>query len=272
MGREMVLRVLGPVRVRAGGAWLAPATPQLRLVAGLMALRIGQVVPVDELVDTMWDTQPPKSARASLQSLVTRLRQLLKDVPGAALPRCGDGYQLVGEHDLVDAHRFRSLGRSAREADGPAAIALFDAAMALWNGPVLADAADTVRVRTIRHGLAEERLSMLQDRLACMLACGQDRAVAAELPAALARYPLNERLAGMLMAALYRSGQRAGALEEFRQIRGRLAAELGVEPGPELQRLHQRILAGDVGPSGPGGSGGRRSRRAARTRPAPPPP
>ena len=97
---------------------------------------------------------------------------------------------------------------------------------------------------------------MLQDRLACMLACGQDRAVAAELPAALARYPLNERLAGMLMAALYRSGQRAGALEEFRQIRGRLAAELGVEPGPELQRLHQRILAGDVGLSGPDGPGG----------------
>ena len=256
MGREIVLRVLGPVRVRCGGAWLAPATPQLRLVAGLMALRVGQVVPVDELVDTMWDTEPPKSARGSLQSLVTRLRQLLKEVPGAALSRCGDGYQLVLEHDLVDAHRFRSLGRSAREAGGPAAITLFDAAMALWNGPVLADAADTVRVRTIRHGLAEERLSMLQDRLACMLACGQERAAAAELPVALARYPLNERLAGMLMAALYRSGQRADALEEFRQIRGRLAAELGVEPGPELQRLHQRILAGDAGLSGPDGPGG----------------
>jgi DNA-binding SARP family transcriptional activator/Tfp pilus assembly protein PilF len=254
MGRDIVLRVLGPVRLRAGGAWLAPATPQLRLVAGLMALRIEQVVPMDELVDTIWDTEPPKSARASLQSLVTRLRQLLKQVPGAALPRCGDGYQLVLGHDLVDAHRFRSLGRSARETGGPAAIALFDAAMALWNGPVLADAADTARVRTIRHGLAEERLSMLQDRLACMLACGQERAAAAELPAALARHPLNERLAGMHMAALYRSGQRAGALEEFRQIRGRLAAELGVEPGPELQRLHQRILAGDedlAGPEGP---------------------
>jgi hypothetical protein len=120
------------------------------------------------------------------------------------------------------------------------------------------------RVRTIRHGLAEERLSVLQDRLACMLACGQERAAAAELPAALARYPLNERLAGMLMAVLYRSGQRADALEEFRQIRGRLAAELGVEPGPELQRLHQRILAGDSGltapevlpgPAEPGGFG-----------------
>ena len=118
MGREIVLRVLGPVRVRCGGAWLAPATPQLRLVAGLMALRVGQVVPVDELVDTMWDAQPPKSARASLQSLVTRLRQLLKEVPGAALSRCGDGYQLVLEHDLVDELRLMVfptlLGRGKR--------------------------------------------------------------------------------------------------------------------------------------------------------------
>jgi DNA-binding SARP family transcriptional activator/tetratricopeptide (TPR) repeat protein len=256
MGREIVLRVLGPVRVRAGGAWLAPATPQLRLVAGLMALRIGQVVPVDELVDTIWDTHPPRSARASLQSLVTRLRQLLTQTPGAELPRCGDGYQLMLEHDLVDAHRFRALGRSARETEGPDAIPLFDAAMALWNGPVLADAADTARVRTIRHGMAEERLSMLQDRLACMLACGQERAAAAELPVALARYPLNERLAGMLMATQYWAGQRADALEEFRRIRGRLATELGVEPGPELQRLHQRILAGDTGVAGPVRPGG----------------
>jgi DNA-binding SARP family transcriptional activator/tetratricopeptide (TPR) repeat protein len=247
MGRDIVLRVLGPVRIRAGGTWLAPATPQLRLVTGLMALRIEQVVPVDELVDTIWDTAPPKSARASLHTLVARLRHLLKQVPGAALPRCGDGYQLQLERDWVDADRFRSLGRSARATDGPAAISLFDAALALWNGPVLADAAGTARVKAIRQGLAEEHLSMVQDRLACLLACGEERAAAAELPAALARHPLNERLAGMLMTTFYRSGQRADALGVFRQIRTSLAAELGVEPSGELQHLHQRILAGDVG-------------------------
>src|ERR1700722_9767478 len=89
-----------------------------------------------------------------------------------------------------------------------------------------------------------------------MLACGREREAAAELPAALARHPLNERLAGMLMATWYRSGQRAEALAVFRQIRGRLVAELGVEPGAELQLLHQRTLAGDVGQS-PAAIGGR---------------
>ena len=164
-----------------------------------------------------------------------------------SLTRVGDGYLLEFDQDLVDAERSRALGRAARAADGAAAIPLFDAALALWNGPALADAPDTERVTAIRHGLAEERLSMLQDRLACMLACGREREAAAELPAALARHPLNERLAGMLMATWYRAGQRAEALAVFRQIRGRLVAELGVEPGAELQLLHQRILAGDVG-------------------------
>ncbi len=256
MGRDIVVRVLGPVRLRAGDTWQVPASPQLRLVLGLMALRIGQVVPVAELVDAIWEDEPPRSARASLQALMTRLRRLLKPLPGAALTRCGDGYLLEFDQDLVDAERSRSLGRAARAAEGAAAIALFDAALALWNGPALADAPDTERVTAIRHGLAEERLSMLQDRLACMLACGREREAAAELPAALARYPLNERLAGMLMATWYLSGQRAEALAVFRQIRGRLVAELGVEPGAELQLLHQRILAGDVGQQ-PAAAGGR---------------
>src|SRR5215472_15413200 len=255
------MRVLGPVRLLVDDAWVVPATPQLRLVMGLMSLRIGQVVPVEELADAIWEAEPPRSARASLQSLMTRLRYLLRELPAASLTRVGDGYLLELDRDHVDAERFRSLGRSGRAADGPAAIPLFDAALALWNGPALADARDTQRVRAIRHGLAEEHLSVLQDRLACMLGCGREREAAAELPAALARYPLNERLAGMLMASLYRSGQRADALSVFRQTRSHLVAELGVEPAAELQLLHQRILAGDASltapPPRPGRAGGR---------------
>lgn len=244
--REIVLRTLGPVRVRAGDAWLAPATAQLRLLAGLVALQAGHVVPVEELIDGIWDDKPPRSARASLQSLVTQLRHLLEQGPGTALTRCGGGYVLELASDRVDAGKFRSFGRAARVADEPGAIALFDAALALWNGPALADTTETSRVRAIRQGLDREFMSVVQDRLACMLACGQPHHAAAELPAAVARYPLNERLAGLLMVSLYQSGRRAEALKVFRQIRRKLATELGVEPGPELQRLHQQILSGDA--------------------------
>jgi DNA-binding SARP family transcriptional activator/tetratricopeptide (TPR) repeat protein len=250
LDREIELRVLGPVRIRAGDAWLGPARPQLRLLAGLLALRAGHVVPVEELIDEIWDDKPPRSARASLQSLVTQLRHLLEQGPGAVLARSGDGYRLELDSARVDVGKFRALARAARAADGLPAIALFDAALALWDGPVLADAADTARAKAIRQGLDREFMSVLQDRLACMLACGRVRDAVAELPDAVARYPLNERLASLLMVSLHKSGQRADALRIFRQIRRRLAAELGVEPGAELQGLHRQILAGGASLTG----------------------
>jgi DNA-binding SARP family transcriptional activator len=249
--REIVLRILGPVRARAGDTWLEPGPPQLRLLLGVLAWRSGLVVPVGELIDDIWGPSPPRSARASLQTLVTRLRHLLERVPGTALARCGDGYRIdLDDEDEVDLGRFRALGRSARAADGPAAVGLFDAALALWHGPALADVPDTATVKAIRQGLAGEHLAAAQERLACLLGCGRLPEAAAELPAAAARYPLDERIAGMLMVSLYQSGRRADALQAFRELRRGLAAELGVEPGPELQRLHQRVLSGDASLAG----------------------
>lgn len=245
----VVLRILGPVRVLTADGWSAPCSAQLRLLIGLLAWQGGRVVPVEELIDGIWGSGPPRSARASLQSLVTRLRHLLEQVPEAALARCGDGYRMELAEGAVDVDRFRSLSRRARSASGPAAIELFDAALALWQGKALADVCDTDEVRTIRQGLSREHMSAVQARLACLLECGRLGEAAAELPEAAARYPLDEGIAGMLMTTLFRSGQRADALRVFRQLRLRLDIELGVEPGSELQRLHQRILSGDAQPA-----------------------
>ncbi len=100
-----------------------------------MALRIGQVVPVAELVDAIWEAEPPRSARASLQALMTRLRQLLKPLPDAVLTRVGDGYLLEFDQDLIDAERSRALGRAARAADGDIYSAIGNKAMAkaVWR-------------------------------------------------------------------------------------------------------------------------------------------
>jgi DNA-binding SARP family transcriptional activator/tetratricopeptide (TPR) repeat protein len=250
----VVLRLLGPVEVLVSGAWSAPEKPQQRLVMALLALRAGQVVPVDELIDGVWDDDPPRSARASLQALITRLRRMLATVPGSELERCGDGYRLLMEARRIDVHEFRWLARTGREcADRRAAVATFDRALTLWRGPALADVPDTAAVEAIRSMLAEEQLAAVQDRIGGLLACGMEQEAVAELPGVLARYPLAERLAGMLMVARYRCGQRAGALRVFRDIRRRLAGELGVEPGPELQEVHRRILAGDAALATPAG-------------------
>jgi DNA-binding SARP family transcriptional activator/tetratricopeptide (TPR) repeat protein len=243
---DVWLRVLGPVQLRGGDAWRTPPGPQLRLLLATFGLSAGQVVPVDDLIDVLWEEEPPPSARGSLQILVVRLRKTLAGLPGGTIGRFGDGYQLGAGRDAVDLHRFRSLVSSARaNRHDHDAIAALDQALALWRGLALADVPGTGRVDAIRAGLAQEHLAAVQDRFGRLLAAGADRAAAAEIPLVLARHPLAEQLAGMLMIACYRCGRRADALQVFRDLRGRLAGELGVEPGRALQRLHQQILSGD---------------------------
>lgn len=243
---QAYLRMLGPVQVRVAQSWQTPRGAQLRLLMAFLALSAGQVVSADDLVDLLWDERPPRSARASLQILVTRLRKSLAGVPDCTARRYGEGYCLQVDRGLADVHVFRSLISRARERpDSHAAIAIFDQALLLWRGPALADVPDTVRVRAIRSGLTEEHLSAIESRFSCLLAADRDAEAAEEIPLVLASYPLAERLAGLLMIARYRVGRQADALKVFRDLRDRLAGELGVEPGPELQRLHQRVLAGD---------------------------
>ena len=240
------LRVLGPVAIVDGDAGRRPPGPQLRLLLAFLALAAGQAVPVGDLVDVLWEDRPPPSARASLQILVARLRKALALVPGCQLDRCGDAYRLQADPDQVDAYRFRSLVSAARQAgDDDDAVALLGQALGLWRGPALADVPGTPRVEAIRSGLAEEHLSAVQDRYGRLLAGGRETEAAAEIPLMLARHPLAERLAGMLMVAWYRCGRQADALQVFRDLRSRLIGELGVEPGADLQRLHQQVLSAD---------------------------
>jgi DNA-binding SARP family transcriptional activator/tetratricopeptide (TPR) repeat protein len=243
----ITLRVLGPVEVLGDGSWHRPATPQQRLLLGLLALRCGHVVSADDLVDGMWDGEPPRSARNSIQVLLAHLRKSFSGTRVAELRRGGSGYLLDIDPERVDVHRFRQLVKLARAAgDAQSAVTALEEALGLWRGPALADAAETARAGEIRSALADEHLSALEDQAEGLLRCGRHLEVAADLPGRLGASPLRERLAGMLMVALYRCGRQADALEVFRRTRMRLVDELGVEPAPDLQQLHRRILAGDA--------------------------
>ena len=256
MDDRALIRLLGPVQVWDDGAWMTPARPQLRLLLAAHALSAGQVVLAGDLVDLLWDDRPPKSARASLQVLVARLRQALRGVPGCSMERHGEGYRLRVDRSVIDVHQFRSLVRSARQAgDSAQAIALFDRALALWRGPALSDVPATTGAGAIRSGLEEEHLAAIQDRFSCLLAAGRDAEAAAEIPLVLSLHPLAERLAGLQMLAWYRRGRQADALRAFRDLRSRLSGELGIEPGPDLQRLHQQILSADSALARPGALG-----------------
>jgi DNA-binding SARP family transcriptional activator len=179
--------------------------------------------------------------------MITRLRHILAGQPGGVVERCGDGYRLVIAPSSIDVQRFRRLARAARDApNAEEAIAAFDEAQALWRGPALADVPATGRIDAIRFALAEERLSALLDRITALLDIARYREAAEELTGLMAMHPLAERVAGLLMVALYRCGRQADALQVFRDVRSRLSSELAIEPGPELQSLHQQILAGDL--------------------------
>ncbi|HSC50752.1 MAG TPA: BTAD domain-containing putative transcriptional regulator [Gaiellaceae bacterium] len=216
---------------------------------GSLLLHAGDTVPLERLVDEVWET-PPETAAKTVQVYVSRLRQLL---PGAIETRSG-GYALLLDGDRLDVTRFEQLadeGRSALSAaDWERAATLLSEALALWRGPALGGlAAEALRREANR--LEESRLQVLEDRLEADLARGRAREIVPELKALVEEQPFRERPRAQLMLALYRSGRSGEALEVYRETRRLLVDELGIEPGQELRDLEQAILRQDSELGGP---------------------
>jgi DNA-binding SARP family transcriptional activator/Tfp pilus assembly protein PilF len=258
----MEFRILGPAEVWAGG-WRVPITGSLRraLLAGLL-LHANQVVATDALLALLWDGAPPRTAVASLQVMVHRLRRALEPVaPGRLVTRPG-GYLLVVQPGELDLDRFDQLvadGKAALAAGRPAeAAAALRRALELWRGPALLGAAVTEWLRGQAARLEERRLAALEDRIEADLRLGRHADLVPELEGLVSAAPLRprERLFGQLMVALYRSGRQADALAVYRRLRARLAGDLGLDPGSELQRLEQAILRNDPALAAPAAGGG----------------
>ncbi|MBM2614792.1 tetratricopeptide repeat protein [Actinoplanes sp. LDG1-06] len=244
----MDFRLLGPLEVRHDQQPLALGQRRgQRLTLGLLLLEAGRVVPLDRLLDLLWEGHPPHTAAATLQSHVARLRTALDPERdggrGIRLVRRGEGYAAEVEPGRVDAHRFRDLVARAREfADPEARAAALREALALWRGPLLADvASDRLRDR-VGAGLEEERLSAWEDWAEAELAAGQHHRTVPELTGLVREHPLRERLTGALMLALHRDGRRSDALDTYHQTARRLRDEYGLDPGAVLRRRHAEIL------------------------------
>jgi DNA-binding SARP family transcriptional activator/streptogramin lyase len=255
MERVEVL-LLGPFEVRLAGRPIALTAYKQRALVAALALRVGEPVRRDELIDALWGERPPSTVDKGLNVVVARVRQALGE-SGDVLRRDTGGYALALAPEAVDAHRFERMrvdGRRALEQADPAtARRLLRDALELWRGPALADLAGAEFAQAEVRRLEELRLVALEDRIDADLASGQDAALVGELAALTASHPFRERLHGQLMLALYRSGRQAEALEHYRDTRQLLAKELGIEPGPELRKLHEAVLrqAPEVAPGRP---------------------
>ncbi|MEV0952721.1 tetratricopeptide repeat protein [Promicromonospora sp. NPDC050249] len=219
-------------------------TARQRAVLAALLIEPGLPVPLDQLVERVWGTTAPRSARQTLHSYISRLRSVLDDAGGPAPARRSGGYALDVDPAAVDLHQFRALAVQARCTDDSRADALWQDAMGLWRGKPFADL-DSAWLRSFAVTLEAERQAAALDHFDLLLRRGEHARLLPEVAAAVRAHPLDERLAGQLMLALYRCGRQADALAHFRLVQESLADELGSDPGSALCDLHQRILRHD---------------------------
>jgi DNA-binding SARP family transcriptional activator len=245
-GMEFCL--LGPLLVRRGAAVVPVPAAKHRVLLAALLLAAGRPVRLDELTEVLWGPAPPVTARVSLQNYVMRLRRILADDGPPRIVTQPGGYLINVEPGELDIGRFEAAlaaGRAAARAGAweQAAAVLADG-LALWRGePLSAVPSDVLLAREVPR-LAELRLQALEARIDAELHLGRPAEVIVELRGLVAAEPLRERLHALLMTALVRDGQQAGALAAYQAARRVLVDELGAEPGPELQRLQQQVLLG----------------------------
>lgn len=253
----MEIQVLGPLSAEVNGVSIVPTASKPRQLLAVFAFYPGRIVSVATLMEELWGTELPQSAMTTLQTYVLQLRRRLgtamgPDSPGNAkevLATRHGGYVMQIPADSVDLHRYEQLVADGRRAfeegeDGQAST-LLRGALDMWNGAPLVDvrAGSILSIEIMR--LNESRLVTIERRIDADLRLGRHNELIAELTDLVARHPQHEGLHSQAMIALYRSGRQATALDVYRKLRKRLIDELGVEPSPQLQRVHQMMLTVD---------------------------
>lgn len=253
---QLYFSILGPLtaelRTPAGEGRTVEIDPgpfKQRLLIALLLCRCNSVVLVEQLIDALWWDGPPRTAHKNIQVYVSHLRKLLAaDGRPGRLRYRAQGYQLVLTPAEVDALRFQDLSRAGREAlrrgDARAAAAAARKALGMWRGAALADLQVSPVLREEAARLEDRRLHAYEDWFEAELQLGNHAEVLEEIEDVVRAHPLRERLRSHQLTALQAAGRQAEALAEYDNLRQMLAAELGLDPSPALQRLYRDILSG----------------------------
>jgi predicted ATPase/DNA-binding SARP family transcriptional activator len=254
--------LLGTLDVRTDdGVPVTIAAPKRRALLTILLLHGNHPVTRDALIDALWAGEPPDAAVESIHAHIARLR---RELGAGELVTEPGGYTLRVADRALDSAAFAAdagRGRSELLAGRPQqAHDILAVALATWRGPALSDVASEPFALAEVARLEELRLGALEDRVEADLALGRDHELVAELEALVAEHPYRERLAGLLIIALYRTGRQADALEAFLRTRRRLADDLGLDPSPALRSLQLRVLRQDQGLAMSGAAAARPSR------------
>lgn len=239
----MRVRLLGPVELAdATGTPVEIAAPKRRAVLAVLALELNHIVPVDRLLDLVWDGEPPPRARTALQGHISALRRF-----GLEVATRDPGYVLLSSTDDdqdVDLHHFRGLVARARAADDRAAADLLGRALALWRGTPLADVPSAALREEVASRIVQDRLAALEGWAERKVRLAEGGDVVAALSEAVRTEPFREPLIRLLVLALHQADRQRDALDLFHRTRELLAGELGVSPGPPLQAAYETVLRG----------------------------
>ncbi|MEU5095329.1 BTAD domain-containing putative transcriptional regulator [Streptomyces sp. NPDC020996] len=246
--------MLGPVH-------MSPRTPSAakpRAVLATLLVQSNTVVSTHTLIDELWGSEPPRTATTTLQVYVSQLRKALLAATGEAPPGTDATQPLLtrppgylvrvapGDLDLSVFESLRAEGRAAYgRGEYQAASQALSRALGLWTGPALSGIPHGPSLQASAIRLNELRAEVLEQRISADLRLGLHQELIGELMALAHEHPLREALHGHLMVALYRSGRQSDALQVYQRARRALVDELGVEPGPVLSGLQERVLASD---------------------------
>jgi YVTN family beta-propeller protein len=230
----MKFRVLGPLEIADNGRVFALGTGRQLALISLLLVNRNTVVSTERIIDELWGESPPPTAAKIVRNSISLLRKELGDRLVTRAP----GYLLRVEPGELDAELLEQA-----VVDG--SLESLTRALESWRGPPLAQVAYHEFARGEIDRLEELHLSAIEARIEAELELGREGNLVSELESLVREHPLRERLRGQLMLALYRSGRQSEALAAYQDARRALNAELGLEPGPELQRLQKAILNQD---------------------------
>ncbi|MFC6159433.1 BTAD domain-containing putative transcriptional regulator [Kribbella jiaozuonensis] len=252
-GRESVdaglrLQILGPLRLWRNGAELATGPRQQAYLLALLLATVGQPTSTHELIDLIWGDDPPRSALNVLHKYVGSLRRLLEpDLAargsGSYLQRHGSGYLFAtgpGMLDLADFREYCAL--AGAESHPETALDWYSRGVRLWRGPAAEGMDHGPGAESIFAGLAAEYFDACVAATEIAISLGHPTQVLPSLRRAATMAPLHEPVQASLVRALGAAGRQAEALEVYRTVQGRLAEDLGIDPGEALQAAQQRVL------------------------------
>lgn len=245
---DVEFRVLGPVRVVVDERPLTVASYNQRVILAMLLLEAGRVVPINRLVDAIWEDDPPSTCRNQVQLCVCQLRKRLTKIRASDMIVTHPAGYLIRDPGMsFDLHRFQNhvrLATAVADHSPAEAVEHFRAALAVWHGDAVSDVASRI-VQPAAVRLNESRMAAYEACLDLELSLGHHAQVVAELTELVARNQFRERFRAQLMLALYRSSRQAEALEVFSAWREFKKEELGLDPGTELRELQSAIIAGD---------------------------